>query len=98
MEAADQDLDAQATYISISQDEITGERFLRAVDETFEVLARHPRFGRVIRTSSRLLPELRILRIKGFPNFLVCYRLTKRGVEVLRVVHGARDYLQFFEE
>jgi toxin ParE1/3/4 len=98
MAAADQDLDAQANYVASSHDPAYAARFFEAVDEALDLSARRPRLGKVIEVSSRLIPEMRILRINGFPNHLVCYQITKRGVEVLRVAHGARDYQRLFEE
>jgi len=65
-DAADQDQDNAAAYIAGSQDPDTAARFLKAVDEIFDLLARHPRIGRVIRVSSMLIAEMRILQIKGF--------------------------------
>jgi toxin ParE1/3/4 len=34
---------------------------------------------------------LRSWAIRGFATFLVFYRPTQRGIEVIRVLHGARD-------
>lgn len=33
----------------------------------------------------------RKVAIKGFPNHLIFYRVTERGIEICRVLHGARD-------
>jgi toxin ParE1/3/4 len=98
MPAAEQDLDAQADYIAISQDPRTGTRFIQAVHQTLELLATHPRVGRVLRMRGTVIAEMRTLQIKGFPNHLVFHQITKRGVEVLRIVHGARDLQRLFEE
>lgn len=45
-----------------------------------------------------VIAEMRILQIRGFPNHLVFHQISKRGVEVLRIVHGARDLQRLFEE
>ena len=37
------------------------------------------------------LAELRVWQVQGFENFLVFYRPVERGIEVLRVLHAARD-------
>jgi plasmid stabilization system protein ParE len=39
---------------------------------------------------------LRIFSISGFEKILAFYRPTDQGIEVLRVVHGSRNLLQFF--
>jgi toxin ParE1/3/4 len=62
------------------------------------LLAKRPTSGR-LRTSR--LPGLRNMRwlpVKGFPNYLVFYRPILRGIEVVRVLHGARDIAAQFKE
>jgi toxin ParE1/3/4 len=95
---ADQDVEEQAMYIATSQDPVTAAQFLYAVHQTIELLARYPRMGRTVEVSGRMVAGMRILRIKGFTKHLLCYQITKRGVEVLRVVHGAREYERLFED
>jgi plasmid stabilization system protein ParE len=54
--------------------------------------------GGVVDVSNTMVAGLRVLRIREFSKYLLLYRMTKRGVEVLRVVHGARDYDRMFED
>jgi plasmid stabilization system protein ParE len=89
--AALQDLDAQAEYIAATQDPQRGALLLQAAAETMELLARYPKMGKVVQVKSRPMAGIRMLRIRRFPNHLVFYLLTKRGVEVHRVLHAARD-------
>jgi len=42
--------------------------------------------------------NVRSFPLKGFPNHLVYYRAVEGGIEVLRVLHGARDIDAIFEE
>ena len=37
------------------------------------------------------LPEMRRWHIDGFDDHLIIYRETERGIEIVRVLHGARD-------
>jgi toxin ParE1/3/4 len=37
------------------------------------------------------LASLRVWPIVGFPNHLIFYRPIDGGIEVIRVLHGARD-------
>jgi hypothetical protein len=37
------------------------------------------------------LRQIRIWPIRGFDKFLMVYAVDRRGIGVLRVVHGARD-------
>jgi toxin ParE1/3/4 len=72
-------------------------RFLRAAEETFLDLAGMPGMG--VATSFGDLGDrnLRRWRIRGFENFLIFYRPLEDGVEVLRVLHGAREIERLFE-
>jgi toxin ParE1/3/4 len=44
------------------------------------------------------LERRQILANQGFSNYLIFYKRTKDGVEVLRVLHGARDIEAAFDE
>lgn len=41
---------------------------------------------------------IRQWRLPGFENYLIFYRPLDDGVEILRVLHGARDIQRIFEE
>ena len=42
--------------------------------------------------------QIRYRTISGFRNYLIFYRRVDDILEVVRLLHGARDYEQFFEE
>ncbi len=65
-------------------------RLIDTIDERFELLARFPKAGPA---RPDVLPELR-----SFPvgNYLIFYRPIDDGVEVMRVVHGARNLRRLF--
>ena len=98
MPAAERDLEQQYDYIEQFQDSERAERLLKAPGETLEVLSRHPQLGRVVELKGSLVAGARMLRVSDFPKHLVFYRVSKRGVEVLRIIHGARDIDALFEE
>jgi toxin ParE1/3/4 len=66
-------------------------RFLDAAREAADMLADLPRLGPAGRFRSRSLRQIRIWPIRGFDKFLMVYAADRRGIDVLRVVHGARD-------
>jgi toxin ParE1/3/4 len=37
------------------------------------------------------LADLRVWRIEGFEKHLIFYRQTPDGIDVVRILHGARD-------
>jgi toxin ParE1/3/4 len=43
------------------------------------------------------LHGLRSWRMRGFESWLVFYRVTEEAVEIVRVLHGARDLEAAFE-
>jgi len=40
---------------------------------------------------------MRVFPVKSFENYLVFYRPIRDGIEVVRVIHGARDASRVFE-
>lgn len=61
------------------------DRLLDAIEIQCQKLARFPRLGRA-------RDELRPL-LRSFPlgNYVVFYRPSKDGIEIIRVLHGRRD-------
>jgi len=67
------------------------ERFFDAAEEAFQRLAEMPNLGRRWISASPHLGDVRVRIIHGFPNYLVFYRRIEDGIEILRVLHSARD-------
>jgi toxin ParE1/3/4 len=76
----------------------SSSRFFDAAERCFRQLSRFPELGTVAEFSSFHLHGLRRWRIKGFENYLVFYRPVEDGVEIVRVLHGARDVETLFGE
>jgi toxin ParE1/3/4 len=72
-------------------------RFLRAAKETFELLATRPKVGKVTAFRNPLLVGMRVFPVRNFERYLVFYRPIQGGIEVVRVIHGARDIPSLFE-
>ncbi len=91
------DLIEQATYIA--EDNLdAAERFLVAAEETFQLLGRMPGVGKLCGFSNPQLSGIRQYPVRGFKNYLIFYRATASEVEVLRVLHGARDLEAILDE
>jgi toxin ParE1/3/4 len=95
--AADRDLDDQFDYIARDSLEVA-LRLLTAADRTFEELARMPRMGAPKEFRNPRLAGVRQWRICGFDSHLIFYREVEDGIEVLRVLHAARDIEHILEE
>jgi toxin ParE1/3/4 len=84
------DLEEIEDYISKDNPD-AALRLVRKIRTKCSLLSRQPGTGR---NRSELRPELR-----GFPvgNYLIFYQPSREGIEVIRILHGARDVPSFFE-
>ena len=64
------------------------DRFLTAAEQSFDLLSRHPRIGRL---RSFSIPGVRSWVIPDFQNYLIFYLPTETEGQILAVLHGARD-------
>lgn len=85
-----QELDDQAEYLAHSS-RSAARRLLEAAEETFQKLAALPELGSPCEFENPRLQGMRCWPIKGFKNHLIFYRLLEGGIEILHVLHGARD-------
>ena len=69
-----------------------GEKFLEEFSKKCRYLTQFPLMGRSYR---EIRPYLRGLPMK---NYIIFYRLTEQGIEIMRVVKGDRDLEAFFSE
>lgn len=79
-----------AEYIGRSSP-AAAERFLDATEATFAQLEGMPGMGRLYDSPDPRLAGVRVWSVKGFPNHLIFYRPLDSGIEVLHMLHGARD-------
>lgn len=90
------DLAEAAEYIAADNlDAALG--FLDAAERDCAFLARTPGAGANRDFLHKDLAEVRSWPIGRFKNDLIFYRPTPKGIEVLRVLHGARDIGAIFE-
>ena len=83
-----EDIDEHAAYIP-ERNTRAAYRFLDKVEETFGVLRRHPRIGS--RRFDHIVAGLRAWPVSGFDSYIILYFVTGGGVQVVRIVHAARD-------
>jgi toxin ParE1/3/4 len=55
------------------------------------LLSRQPYVGRAYDSGTNSVTELRRLPINDFEKYLIFYRVRPKRIEVVRVLHGARD-------
>lgn len=95
---ADRDTDRAADYYLREADLEVALQFLAAVDQAYQRLVEHPHIGASVKTFEPRLAELRFWPVPGFESYLVFYVPSPGVVEVVRVLHGARDVARLLED
>jgi len=95
---AKQDLIDSFRYLAREAGLRTARRFLVQAAATFMRLADMPGMGTRYEAENPLLAAVRFFPISRFKNYLVFYLPTPRGVDILRVLHGARDIPRILAE
>lgn len=91
------DIEESAVYIGADNLD-AALRFLNAVETTLQVLLDNPELGHTREFKRPELAEIRSFNVRGFDKHLVFYRPSEKGIEVVRVLHGARDLGALFDE
>jgi len=80
-------------WIHIAEDSVANaDAFSDRLDEVIAMLGGSPRAG-------RLREELGAgIRSFGCGNYVILYSEGQRGIDILRVLHGARDIESFFDQ
>jgi toxin ParE1/3/4 len=89
-DVARSDLDEIWLYIARDNLEVA-DKFIHAIVSRFPKLAAMPLIGR---QREELLPRLRSFPVSCYVIF---YRPIENGVEIVRVLHGARDFPPLFD-
>jgi toxin ParE1/3/4 len=87
---AKKDLKEIWKYIA-AQDRERADKFLRLLDEVLQSLAQHPFMGK---ERAEIMEEIRSFPVK---SYVIFYRPLNDGIEVVRIIHGARDIEAMFE-
>jgi toxin ParE1/3/4 len=94
---ARRDILSNAEYLEEHGSAETAQRFLYATQSTFEALAKMPKAGALCAFSSPVLRPIRRWPVNGFENWLIFYLPRRNGVEIVHLIHGARDIESLFE-
>jgi toxin ParE1/3/4 len=94
---ADRDTIAHFSYID-QHNHAAAVRFLQAAEAAYEKLAAMPELGERQHFRREGLAKLRAWQVRGFENYVVYYRPIEEGIEVVRVLHAARDAATILEE
>lgn len=85
-ETSVRDLDQICTYIAEDSEEYA-RMFARSVMESIETTAAYPYSGRIV-------PEMKneMIREKILTSYRIIYRINNDSVEVVRIIHNARNF------
>jgi toxin ParE1/3/4 len=84
------DLDEIWFYIAGDNPD-SADKLIRSIASRFPMLASMPEIGRL---REELAPRLRSFVVG---NYVVFYRVIENGIEIVRVLHGARDLPAIFQ-
>ncbi|WP_304218833.1 type II toxin-antitoxin system RelE/ParE family toxin [Phenylobacterium aquaticum] len=86
-------IDADEIWMSIAVDsESAADRLLTRMDDAEQRLADFPHLGR---ERPDIAPDARSW---GVGNYLILYRIAPDAVEIIRILHGARDLGEALDE
>lgn len=74
------------------------DRFLKAVEKAFALLAQFPMMGHAWKTSVPHLVGIRSWTVPKFKNYRIFYRPLVIGIEVLHVFRAQRNIQRLLEE
>ena len=86
---ASSDLDEVYRYIALENPD-AAKRLLKAAKEDFNKLSDMPGMG-ALRVYPKHLAHIRSWPISRFRNYLIFYQPIEGGIEVIRVLHAARN-------
>ena len=91
------DLEVASDYFFDHGSLRAGQRFLIAAETTFQKLATMPSLWAFLDTKLLKAPGIGTWTVKGFERYVILYREIAGGIEVLRVVHGSRNWEELIE-
>lgn len=95
---AERDLDQAADFYAREANVDLALRFLVAFDTICTRILQHPESGTIVKVTSPRLSGLRFCVVPGFERYLVFHIPFPGYIEVVRVLHGARDIARVLEE
>lgn len=73
------------------------ENVERSIGETLELLSANPLLGTAYRSRNPDLAGIRYLLVPDYPQFVIIYRPTPEGIEVMHVLRGRRNLRAILE-
>ena len=90
------DMRAIVAYIATDNPD-AAERFVPALEKTYAQLEALPGMGSVRHFGRKDLQGVRVIPVTGFEHYLLFYTATSTNIQVIRVLHAARDFPTIFK-
>ena len=87
---AEEDIDSHFEFLAASKLQ-AADRFLDSVRETLAFIASMTDPGIVWESDDPSLAGMRFWKVTGFPHHLLFFRATSDDIDVVRLLHSARD-------
>ena len=84
------DFVALVEYFAAIDDDLA-RRFMKAVDETIQMIVDFPELGIPWKSMHPRFQGLRWRNVLGFGNYLIQYRVNRSDILITRIVDGRRD-------
>jgi toxin ParE1/3/4 len=94
--AAEDDLSEIGDYFDERNDTLS-QRFYERFWKTVQMLTSSPNLGERCRFRNPAVKGMRVWQVDGFSNYLIFYRPKDDELQILRVIHGSRNYIAIFE-
>jgi len=89
--------DLDLIWLQIAGDNpLVADQVIESAHRICKLLAEHPELGPTRTFPGGVPADIRFFVITDFPNYLIFYRTSSSGVEIVRVLHGARDIDSLF--
>ena len=80
------DIEAEVTRLAVTAGEATAVRFLEAVKAGVARIEQFPRIGSPRLWRNQHIVGVRSWPVPGFPGHLIFYRVTSKGIRILRLL------------
>ena len=95
LDDAEQDLSDIENYFDEHCEGVL-QRFRERFRETVKSLCLSPNLGERCSFRNPRTKGMRMWLVDGFSNYLIFYRIHGETLQIMRVIHGARDYVAMF--
>ncbi|MEO6393252.1 MAG: type II toxin-antitoxin system RelE/ParE family toxin [Pyrinomonadaceae bacterium] len=93
---AERDIEECFVYIGDDNVEIA-LLFILAVEQSLDELSRFPSLGKTCEFQNEQLQTMRGWHVKGYEDYLLFYLVNADSIELVRLLHSARDIDMLFD-